>query len=135
MSITNQINRLYTGDNEIRTLQTLPDKRSFTLCVPKAFVRLLGIHKGDFLKCHVENNKLVVEDQFIARSFRNKMNSLQLAKPTAMIIEETEYINLLQSMVNHGNSNDYTSFKMCLTMEPVLRKKTKQRSRGEIKHK
>ena len=123
MSITNQINRLYTGDNEIRILQT------FT------FVRLLGIHKGDFLKCHVENNKLVVEDQFITRSFRNKMNSLQLAKPAAMIIEETEYINLLQSMVNHGNSNDYTSFKMCLMMEPVLRKKTKQRSRGEIKHK
>ncbi len=48
-------------ENEIRRVQALTGDRSFTFVLPKAFAIELGIGKGDFLKCHVENNRLVIE--------------------------------------------------------------------------
>ena len=48
-------------ENEIRRVQALTGERSFTFVLPKSFAIELGIGKGDFLKCHVENNRLVVE--------------------------------------------------------------------------
>lgn len=45
---------------EIRRVQA-PDGYSFTFCFPKTFARALGIHKEDFLKCQIQDNKLVVE--------------------------------------------------------------------------
>jgi bifunctional DNA-binding transcriptional regulator/antitoxin component of YhaV-PrlF toxin-antitoxin module len=50
-----------TKEKEIRRVQALTGDRSFTLVLPKAFAIELGIGKGDFLKCHVEGNKLVVQ--------------------------------------------------------------------------
>jgi len=48
-------------ENEIRRVQALTGERSFTFVLPKSFAIELGIGKGDFLKCHIENNRLVVQ--------------------------------------------------------------------------
>ena len=46
---------------EIRKVQALQGERSFTLVLPKEFTVGLGIGKGDFLKCSVDRQRLVVE--------------------------------------------------------------------------
>jgi antitoxin component of MazEF toxin-antitoxin module len=49
------------SDIEIRKVQALTGERSLTFVLPKTYATQLGIEKGHFLKCHVENNKLVLE--------------------------------------------------------------------------
>lgn len=46
---------------KIRRLQALTGERSLTLVFPKQFAIELGIGKGDFLKCYVDRNRLIVE--------------------------------------------------------------------------
>lgn len=46
---------------EIRRIQALTGDRSLTLVFPKQFALDLGIEKGDFLKCHVDGNRLIVQ--------------------------------------------------------------------------
>jgi antitoxin component of MazEF toxin-antitoxin module len=46
---------------EIRRVQSLQGEKSFTIVLPKEFAVHLGIGKGDFLKCLVENNRMIVE--------------------------------------------------------------------------
>lgn len=46
---------------EIRRIQALTGDRSLTLVFPKQFAPELGIEKGDFLKCHVDGNRLIVQ--------------------------------------------------------------------------
>jgi bifunctional DNA-binding transcriptional regulator/antitoxin component of YhaV-PrlF toxin-antitoxin module len=46
---------------EIRRIQALTGDRSLTLVFPKHFAEELGISKGDFLKCKVDGNRLIVE--------------------------------------------------------------------------
>jgi bifunctional DNA-binding transcriptional regulator/antitoxin component of YhaV-PrlF toxin-antitoxin module len=46
---------------EVRRVQALQGERSFTLVLPKQFAIELGIGRGDFLKCHIEDNRLIVE--------------------------------------------------------------------------
>jgi hypothetical protein len=46
---------------EIRKIQALTGERSLTLVFPKNFAIELGIGKGDFLKCYLEDNRLIVE--------------------------------------------------------------------------
>jgi hypothetical protein len=46
---------------KIRRLQALPGERSLTLVFPKQFAVELGIGKGDFLKCYIDRNRLIVE--------------------------------------------------------------------------
>jgi bifunctional DNA-binding transcriptional regulator/antitoxin component of YhaV-PrlF toxin-antitoxin module len=46
---------------EIRRVQGLHGERSFTIVLPKEFAVRLGIGKGDFLKCSVDGQRLVVE--------------------------------------------------------------------------
>jgi bifunctional DNA-binding transcriptional regulator/antitoxin component of YhaV-PrlF toxin-antitoxin module len=48
-------------DTEIRRVQALQGERSMTLVLPKQFAIELGIAKGDFLKCKVDGNRLIVE--------------------------------------------------------------------------
>ena len=48
-------------DIKIRRLQALTGERSLTLVFPKQFAVELGIGKGDFLKCYVDENRLIVE--------------------------------------------------------------------------
>jgi hypothetical protein len=46
---------------EIRRIQALQGERSFTLVFPKEFAVELGVAKGDFLKCHLDGKRLIVE--------------------------------------------------------------------------
>jgi bifunctional DNA-binding transcriptional regulator/antitoxin component of YhaV-PrlF toxin-antitoxin module len=46
---------------EIRKIQALTGDRSLTLVFPKQFAQQLGIEKGDFLKCRVQDERLIVE--------------------------------------------------------------------------
>jgi bifunctional DNA-binding transcriptional regulator/antitoxin component of YhaV-PrlF toxin-antitoxin module len=46
---------------EIRRIQALTGERSLTLVFPKQFAIELGIQKGDFLKCHLDGRRLIVE--------------------------------------------------------------------------
>jgi hypothetical protein len=46
---------------EVRRVQSLQGEKSFTLVLPKEFAVHLGIGKGDFLKCLVNGNRLIVE--------------------------------------------------------------------------
>jgi hypothetical protein len=46
---------------EIRRVQALQGERSFTLVFPKEFAVELGVGKGDFLKCRVKGNSLIVD--------------------------------------------------------------------------
>ncbi len=46
---------------EIRKVQALTGERSFTLVFPKHFAVELGIGRGDFCKCKVDGNRLIVE--------------------------------------------------------------------------
>ena len=51
----------YKDSIEIRRVQALQGERSFTIVLPKEFAVGLGIGKGDFLKCSVEDRRLIVE--------------------------------------------------------------------------
>ena len=46
---------------EIRRAQALTGDRSLTVVLPKQFAIQLGISKGDFVKCRVENDRLILE--------------------------------------------------------------------------
>jgi bifunctional DNA-binding transcriptional regulator/antitoxin component of YhaV-PrlF toxin-antitoxin module len=46
---------------EVRRVQALQGERSFVLVFPKDFATQLGVRKGDFLKCYVNGNQLIVE--------------------------------------------------------------------------
>jgi hypothetical protein len=46
---------------EIRKVQALTGDRSLTLVFPKQFAIELGVGKGDFLKCSIDGNRLIVE--------------------------------------------------------------------------
>jgi hypothetical protein len=48
-------------DIEIRKVQALTGERSLTLVLPKTYASELGIEKGHFLKCYIEDHKLVLE--------------------------------------------------------------------------
>lgn len=42
-------------------VEVLTGERSITLVFPKELAVELGVGKGDFLKCHVDNDRLIVE--------------------------------------------------------------------------
>jgi hypothetical protein len=46
---------------ELRRVQALHGEKSLTIVLPKNFAVQLGIGKGDFLKCLVDKNRLIVE--------------------------------------------------------------------------
>ncbi len=46
---------------EIRRVQAYSGERSLTIVLPKLFSEKLKIEKGDFLKVHLEDSRLIVE--------------------------------------------------------------------------
>ncbi|MDQ3838882.1 MAG: AbrB/MazE/SpoVT family DNA-binding domain-containing protein, partial [Thermoproteota archaeon] len=60
-----QIDNSDKREIEIRRAQALTGDRSLTIVLPKHFAIQLGISKGDFLKCHVENHRLVLEKAIV----------------------------------------------------------------------
>jgi antitoxin component of MazEF toxin-antitoxin module len=45
----------------IRKVQAYTGEKSLTIVLPRNFTFQLGIEKGDFLKVHVENKRLILE--------------------------------------------------------------------------
>jgi hypothetical protein len=50
-----------TNQKELRKIQTIHGERSFVLCLPKDFVSELNIAKGDYVRCSISNNQLIIE--------------------------------------------------------------------------
>ena len=50
-----------TENDAVRRVQALTGERSLTIVLPKQFAICLGIGKGDFLKCSLDGNRIVVE--------------------------------------------------------------------------
>jgi antitoxin component of MazEF toxin-antitoxin module len=46
---------------QIRKVQALQGERSFLLVLPKSMAVALGISKGDYVKCRVQDGALVVK--------------------------------------------------------------------------
>jgi bifunctional DNA-binding transcriptional regulator/antitoxin component of YhaV-PrlF toxin-antitoxin module len=51
----------YSDSIQIRRVQALQGERSLTLVLPKDFAIALEIGKGDYLKCAVEGQKLIIQ--------------------------------------------------------------------------
>jgi hypothetical protein len=49
------------NQTEIRRVQSIHGNSTFTLVLPKDFVSVLNISKGDYLKCKILHNQLVIE--------------------------------------------------------------------------
>jgi hypothetical protein len=52
---------LQNEDAEIRRVQAYTGERSLTVVLAKSFANRLRIEKGDYLKCYVEGNRLILE--------------------------------------------------------------------------
>jgi antitoxin component of MazEF toxin-antitoxin module len=52
----NQINQ-----TEIRKVQAIHGNSTFTIVLPKDFVSFLNISKGDYVKCRILNQQLIIE--------------------------------------------------------------------------
>jgi hypothetical protein len=52
-----------TSQNKIeyRKVQAIHGNSTFVLVLPKDFVSVLSIEKGDYVKCSISENKLIVE--------------------------------------------------------------------------
>jgi len=46
---------------QYRKIQTLSGERGFLLCLPKEYMTQLGLGKGDYVKCLVQDGELVVK--------------------------------------------------------------------------
>jgi hypothetical protein len=52
----NQINQ-----TEIRKVQAIHGNSTFTIVLPKDFVSFLNISKGDYVKCRILHQQLIIE--------------------------------------------------------------------------
>ena len=50
-----------TNQTELRKVQTIHGNSTFILVLPKDFVSVLNITKGDYVKCKILNNQLLIE--------------------------------------------------------------------------
>ena len=46
---------------ELRKVQTIHGNSTFILVLPKDFISVLNIEKGDYVKCRICDNRLLVE--------------------------------------------------------------------------
>ena len=51
----------HVNTSELRRVQSIHGETSFVLVLPKDFVRELKIAKGDYLKCRIVNDELVIK--------------------------------------------------------------------------
>ena len=49
------------NQTEIRKVQAIHGSSTFILVLPKDFVSVLNISKGDYVKCKISNNHLLIE--------------------------------------------------------------------------
>jgi hypothetical protein len=48
-------------ETKVRRIQAIYGQRSLLLCLPIEFTHYLGINKGDYVKCSINDNQLIVE--------------------------------------------------------------------------
>jgi hypothetical protein len=46
---------------KLHKLQSIQGERTYVFCVPKDFVKELKIAKGDYMKCWINDNRLIME--------------------------------------------------------------------------
>lgn len=51
----------YSGEIEYRKVQGIVGDQSFSIVLPKQYAINLGIGKGNFVKVHLEENKIIIE--------------------------------------------------------------------------
>ena len=56
-----QYNQKQNNQTEIRKVQAIHGSSTFILVLPKDFVSILNISKGDYVKCKISNNHLLIE--------------------------------------------------------------------------
>ena len=54
-------NQEQTNRTEIRRVQAIHGNSTFTLVLPKDFVSILNLSKGDYVICRIINKQLVIE--------------------------------------------------------------------------
>ena len=64
-NIDKELHENSKSELKIRKIQAIYGQKSLLLCIPIEFIKDLGIVKGDYVKCMVNNkNQLVVEKAF-----------------------------------------------------------------------
>lgn len=56
-----QYNQNHSSQTEIRKLQGIHGSSTYTIVLPKEFISILNLAKGDYLKCRVSNPQLIIE--------------------------------------------------------------------------
>jgi antitoxin component of MazEF toxin-antitoxin module len=56
-----QYNQNQSSQTEIRKLQGIHGNSTYTIVLPKEFISILNFAKGDYLKCRVSNQQLIIE--------------------------------------------------------------------------
>ena len=54
-------NQNQNNQTELRKVQAIHGSSTFILVLPKDFVSALNISKGDYVKCRISNNHLLIE--------------------------------------------------------------------------
>jgi antitoxin component of MazEF toxin-antitoxin module len=56
-----QYNQNQSSQTEIRKLQGIHGNSTYTIVLPKEFISTLNLVKGDYLKCRVSDQRLIIE--------------------------------------------------------------------------
>jgi hypothetical protein len=56
-----QFSKDHTLETKLRRVQAIYGQKSLLLCLPIEFTHYLGISKGNYVKCSIVGNRLVVE--------------------------------------------------------------------------
>jgi len=54
-------NQTQSNQTEIRKLQGIHGNSTYTIVLPKDFISILNLSKGDYLKCRLSNHQLIIE--------------------------------------------------------------------------
>ena len=54
-------NQNQSHHTEIRKLQGIHGNSTYTIVLPKDFILILNLSKGDYLKCRISNHQLIIE--------------------------------------------------------------------------
>jgi hypothetical protein len=61
MDCNDNIDNAFQNKIEYRKVQAIHGNSTFVLVLPKDFVSVLDIAKGDYVKCSISDNKMIVE--------------------------------------------------------------------------
>ena len=56
-----QLDQNQSNQTQIRKLQGIHGNSTYTIVLPKDFISILNLSKGDYLKCRISNHQLIIE--------------------------------------------------------------------------